>query len=381
MNLGSYEEIVGKVSNGIVTVTLNGTEMVAFDLEGRVLYYGKHSSTYRRSIHNEVYRLEWIGKEDRIVERVADPRPILRRAYEIAVEAWHNVTDFSLKVALETPAARTVSWLTADANRAAELYKPISIVPPDLYFSTYLQLTTGCPWNKCSFCTLYGDRGYSVKSSIEFSNHIHSVKEYLGKGIEARRSIFLGDANAIGISRKFLKPIFAKIAKEFDNPSVYSFVDAFTTPRNLQENDFEDLRNLGLNRVYLGLESGEEQVLKILNKPMELTEARNFVRQVKKAGINVGIIILVGAGGQSLWKEHVKRSIAFLKEINLGRGDIVYLSPLVESETYSELARKPGLGILSKMEKEKQAEEFQEELKGEIDCPISRYDIRESFVS
>jgi radical SAM superfamily enzyme YgiQ (UPF0313 family) len=380
MARGSYE-VIGKVSNGVVTVTLNGKEMGAFDLEGRVLYYGRGSSTYRRSISNKVYRIEWIGREDRIVERLPDSRPILRRAYEIADEAWHNVTDISLKAALETPASRTVSWLTTDANRVAKLYKPISIVPPDLYFSTYLQLTSGCPWNKCSFCTLYGDRGYSVKSSIEFSNHIQSVKEYLGKGVDARRSIFLGDANSLSVGRKFLKPIFAEIAKEFDNPSVYSFVDAFNTPRNLQESDFRDLRNLGLRRIYLGLESGEEQVLKILNKPMELEEARNFVRQVKKAGVNAGIIILVGAGGKSLWKEHVKRSVTFLKEVDLGREDIVYLSPLVENGTYSDLARKLNLGILSTIEKERQAEEFQEQLKGEIDCPVSRYDIRESFIS
>ncbi len=380
MTLRSFE-IVGKVSKGVITVTLNGTEMAAFDLEGRVLYYGKDSSTYRRSIYNKVYRLEWIRKEDRIVERVADPQPILRRAYEIAQETCHNVTDISLKTALETPASRTVSWLAEDAKRAAELYKPISIVPPDLYFSTYLQLTTGCPWNKCSFCNLYGNTGYSVKSSDQFSNHIQAVKEYLGKGIEARKTIFLGDANAIGVSRKFLKQIFFEIAKEFDHPSVYSFVDAFTTPRNLQRNDLEDLHNLGLARVYLGLESGEEQVLKILNKPMELLEARNFVLEIKKAGVNVGIIILVGAGGNSFWKGHVKRSVAFLTEINLGHGDIVYLSPLVENKSYSELAQSLELGILSGVEKEKQSQEFQEELKGVIDCPVSRYDIRESFVS
>jgi radical SAM superfamily enzyme YgiQ (UPF0313 family) len=377
------ETFAGNVSNGVVALTLNGNEMASFDLEGRVLYYANGSSAYRRSIYNEVFKLKWIGKEERIVERIWNPYQILERAYEIARTARRLSNDPFLTKELDTISSRTTLWLADDAENAETLYKRISIVPPDLYFSIYLQLTTGCVWSRCTFCNLYRDRNYSVKYPAIFSQHLKAVKEYLGRGIESRRRVFLGDANAMAVKKEWLEKALAMIADELSNPPVYSFVDGFTTPKNSSGMDFAKLRRLGLKRVYLGLESGDPEVLKILNKPMELNQAKEFVRQLKSAGLNVGIIILVGAGGHAFWNNHAKLSASVLEEIGLEKGDIVYLSPIVETDFYKDLSERLRLGILSQDEKEIQARQIKTALEqsSRIKCPVVRYDVRESFVS
>lgn len=379
----SASEVISKVSNGVLAVSLDGVEMASFDLEGRVLYYAIGSLIYRRSIYNHVYRLEWRGKEERIVQRIENPSPLIERAYELAREALEVTDDSSVRNALKVTAGRTALWLCEDVKKLNSLYSRISIVPPDLYFSTYLQLTTGCTWNLCTFCTLYKDRTFSLKSREQFSQHIRAVKAYLGRGLDARKRVFLGDANAMDVSQKLLRHVLLNIGQELEDPPVYSFVDAFTTPKNLTRMDFGELHDLGLERVYLGLESGNPEVLKILNKPMSLPETKEFVNQLKSVGVKLGVIILIGAGGHKYWQDHVTMTCSALEEMNLGQGDIVYLSPLVETETYNKLTESLHLGSLHDKQKEKQTQEFLDQLKEthKINCPVVPYNIRESFLS
>jgi radical SAM superfamily enzyme YgiQ (UPF0313 family) len=379
----TISEPMGKVSRGTVTVTLNGNEMASFDLEGRLLYYAIGPTVYRRSIYNQLFRLEWHGGEERIIARIDDPTFVFERAYTLARETSQLSGDPSLKDALKGVAERTTNWLSEDAKKVRSLYGRISIVPPDLYFSTYLQLTTGCTWNLCTFCNLYKDRTYSVKTPEQFLKHIRAVQSYLGKGVAARRSVFLGDANAMDVSQKLIEQMFVNIAEELENPPIYSFVDAFTTPKNLTRMDFGRLHGLGLRRVYLGLESGDPRVLKILNKPMNLTEAKEFVAQLKSVGVNLGVIILIGAGGHKYWDDHVNMSCKVVEEMNLGIGDIVYLSPLIETQLYTRLVDGLHLGTLYNGQKENQMEQILQKLKQsrKVNCPVVRYDIRESFVS
>lgn len=376
-------EVAGKVANGTVAVTLEGYEMASFDLEGRILYYSAGSASYRRSIYNELYRLEWAENQERIVNKIENPYPLLERAYEIARIAVKESRDPSLVKSLELPSIRTSTWLENDAKRATQIYGRISIVPPDLYFSIYLQLTTGCTWNLCTFCNLYRERNYAVRTAGQFAQHAKEVGEFLGKGLSARRSIFLGDANAMDVSYKLLKNSLLTVSRRFPSLPVYSFVDAFTTPKNLERMNYTELHELGLKRVYLGLESGDPEVLKILNKPMAVEEAEEFVKHVKKAGVNIGLIILIGAGGRKLWDDHVSLTCSAIENMKLGQGDILYLSPLVETEVYSKLVSSLNLGELSSFQKEKQMGEITDSLRksGKVNCPTVRYDIRESFVS
>ncbi len=157
-----------------------------------------------------------------------------------------------------------------------------------------------------------------------------------GAGITMRKSIFLGDANALIIPQSRLRELLAIVHDEFvfggrnGMKGIYAFIDIFGAERKTFD-DYRDMRDAQVKRVYLGLESGDEEVFRCLNKPGSPAACIEAVRMIKSAGINAGIILLAGAGGTRLDSAHVTHSLAALAAMNLGAGDLVYVSPLIVS--------------------------------------------------
>ncbi|MBO9314915.1 MAG: radical SAM protein, partial [Chloroflexus sp.] len=227
-----------------------------------------------------------------------------------------------------------VDRLEAERERFRKVYKPISILPPDQYRALVLQATEGCSWNRCHFCTFYRDRAFRIHSPGSFRTHIQRVKEFVGAGIGLRRAIFLGDANALIIPQPRLRELLQVVHEEFrigpqaDFKGIYAFLDIFGAERKTLD-EYRELAAAGVRRIYLGLESGDETVFRLLNKPGSPAEAIEAVRTIKAAGIAVGVILLVGAGGERFAHDHVQHSLAAIAAMGLGPEDIVYLSPLI----------------------------------------------------
>jgi radical SAM superfamily enzyme YgiQ (UPF0313 family) len=110
---------------------------------------------------------------------------------------------------------------------------------------------------------------------------------------------------------------------------VSSFLDAFTGDHILAE-EFARLRQRQLRRIYLGVESGDPHLLAWLNKPSTPERMLRVVENAKEGGVQVGVIILIGAGGEPYFQSHARRTLELLNAMRLGRGDYVYLSPLVD---------------------------------------------------
>lgn len=384
-------EFIIKSEQGFISVDRNINEIASFDLEGRLILYVNKNETYKRSLENRFYKVKWIDGK-RYIEDVTETlgKIITENAYNVAREAIIKLSNknISLLNTLKVIASRNWEWLENDAKRFKRIYKwPISIVPPDQYFSIYLVLTEGCAWNKCTFCNLYKDRPYRVKSIDEFKKHIIEVKTFFGRGIESRKTIFLGDANAINVDQELLINALKEIKKELDKP-VYSFVDAFTTPKRKTENDFKEARTVGLKRVYIGLESGSQKILSILNKPMKIDEFIEFTINLKNAGISVSIIVIAGVGGQLYWKEHVDATVNVISKLPLEKDDIIYISPLVRYSNlpYAHIEKELNLGPLNDDEILVQMNELRLKIKEAflrsnktLTSVIARYDIRESI--
>jgi len=292
--------------------------------------------------------------------------------------------------------------LAEDGRRFLTIYKPISILPPDQYLALVLQATEGCPYNKCTFCNFYKDRRFRIKSPTEFRHHIAAVKHFLGPAIGLRRSIFLADANAIIAPQERLLDLIDIVAKEFDilprgltrqeeerwkaaHPvhfrGIYSFADSFAG-RLKSSFDFRVLASRGIRRLYIGLESGDNALLQFLRKAGMAEEAIMAVENIKNGGINVGVIVMLGIGGQRFAAAHVARTIEALNAMNLGVGDIIYFSPFYDfpGSDYSKLASELGVRPLSVTEMERQMAAIREGLRfrnGEQRPQIAIYDIRE----
>ena len=204
------------------------------------------------------------------------------------------------------------------------------------------------------------------------------MREYLGDSILLRqRSICLGAANALAIPRPRLQPLLEIVAQEFPATGVYAFLDAFTGTRKSVE-DYEALARLGLKRIYLGLESGHDPLLEFVHKPGHANDAIETIRSIKAAGIHVGIIVMIGLGGDRYAAGHVADTLQVLNSLQLGAGDLLYFSDLVEEPgtPYPTLAAQRGIRALSAGERLAQRAAIRAGLQAD-GVKISNYDVRE----
>lgn len=242
--------------------------------------------------------------------------------------------------------------LAQDGAKFRTLYKPVSILPPDQYLALVLQATEGCSWNRCTFCGLYRDRAFRIHSPESFRAHCEAVRDFFGAGISLRRGIFLADANALVTPQKRLVALL-EIAQEYfrlpEGPRpIYSFVSAFDVERKSPA-EWAELHALGVERAYIGLETGDDDLLRFLNKPGSAQDAIDAVRALRAGGISAGVIVMAGIGGDRYAETHVARTLEVIRAMGLGPGDLVYLSSYVPAPgtEYPEQAAAAGIRPLS----------------------------------
>jgi len=382
-----------------LSVAVNGDHIVVCDRAGR-LYSVYHAGLHhRRSLNGSVLQ-KWTTEErqrrwldqaaaDQLIDDAAEEFRQLHAALEAPEWEWVTPPDRSsaldelLKV-IDRAARFDRDAARSDAARFAEVYSPIGILPPDQYLALVLQATEGCSFNTCTFCDLY-HQPFRIKTPDEFRRHLREVREYLGASILLRqRSIFLGAANALAVPMLRLLPLLEIIQEEFapspeqrGRAGVGAFLDAFTGTRKSVE-DYRALAERGLKRVYIGLESGHDPLLEFVRKPGHTSDAIETVQAIKAAGINVGVIVLVGLGGERFAPGHTTDTIDVLNAMQLSTGDLLYFSDLVEEPgtLYPILAALQGIRALTRSERAAQRAMIRNGLRPS-GVKISNYDVRE----
>ncbi len=379
--------ILLNVRPNVVSMTVNEETVYTFDREGRLVTAVIDDRTYRRGLDNRMlckWREEIAGSLTRhrrwltstsaqgILEHVSrDVKGALSALEKQAVETGGvSAGDPDSAEAirwLRRLAAMDFEALQGDAGRMAKLYRPVSILPPDQYLSLVLQATEGCTYNRCSFCSFYRDRPFHIKSPEEFREHISAVVGFLGEGLHLRRSVFLADANALCIEREQLLPLLDMIDSMLFADSkgaerrgtrlegIYSFVDAFSEPERSAQ-DYAELKGRGVERLYLGVETGSGELLRFLRKPQKPEDVRSTFCAIKGGGLNAGVILMLGIGGDKFAGRHVDKSLALLNSLPWSEGDLVFLSDFVEFPNleYPEIAAKAGIRPLSQQEMQDQ---------------------------
>jgi radical SAM superfamily enzyme YgiQ (UPF0313 family) len=239
-----------------------------------------------------------------------EARTFLTGAYRLARRVAEATDDPGLVVLLRW------NWpaLEADAIRFAEIYRPVSILPPDQYLALVLQATEGCSYNRCTFCDFYRGRPFRAKGPEELRAHIAAVREFFGPAIGLRKSLFLADANALVVPMPRLRAWLDVIAETRILPAgggIYSFIDAFDVHRKSAE-EWAELAARGLRRVYIGMESGDDALLRWLRKPGAVADVIEAVVLLKGAGVAASVIIMTGIGGERYADAHVRGTIAAL---------------------------------------------------------------------
>ncbi|NHZ85842.1 MAG: radical SAM protein [Planctomycetia bacterium] len=357
-----------------------------FDLEGRLVGMFINYKNYRRTLNNKYYqKLRSTIRDEHFREIKQIPNNEIKPLIEQSHILIRNNQD-RLSNVFYVPLAKILKTdfqaLQNSAKEFENIYLPISILPPDQYMSLVIQMTEGCNYNQCTFCNFYRDRPFRIKTTDELELHLNKVKSFFGEGINLRKSIFLADANACAIPQNRLVSGLELIHNKFPQfKNIYSFIDIFTGLKK-SATDFKQLNTLGIKRVYLGVESGNSDLMLFLNKHQLNKDIIELTHNLKQGGINVGIIFLIGAGENKYSERHLSDSIKLLEQLPLGKGDIIYLSELYETNSsYEKSMAEQNIPLPTRQEIRKWSNEFKSKLKKQItkDVQVSVYDINQFF--
>jgi len=190
--------------------------------------------------------------------------------------------------------------------------------PPGEAESLILQVTYGCSWNKCSFCEMYSSKTFKVKTEEDV---ISEIKAVASLNFDFRK-VFLADGNPMVLSTKKILTILAAIKQYL--PRVRR-VSTYALPKNIISKTLEELKELkeaGLSMVYVGVESGDDEVLKMIDKGETFNSTIDGLLLAKQAGIKLSVIILNGLAGLKYYEQHAKNSALILN--NIQRNGSVY---------------------------------------------------------
>lgn len=359
-----------------------GAIVFTFDLEGRPIAWSEDGTLYKRSLASEIHarrqagpgelRLRWVVPPD---EAAALLRRLLANVAETPAAA---LDDEGLRRVADIR-RWTPERLLAEKSRFDAAYRPPGILPPDQYLAIVLQATFGCSWNRCTFCSFYANRPFSARSGEDFAAHARAVRGLLGRGAALRRRIFLADGDALVLSNARLLPLMAEARAQFPGRPFGGFVDVFAGAGK-SAGDWEGLRHAGLERVQVGIETGDAALLRWLDKPGTRDEVEHLVRSLKRAGLAVSVIVMEGLGGERFARAHVAATVELLEALPLVRGDVVYLSPFLENpeSEYTRRAARDGVRPLTSAECDSQGAAFRDAVRrAHPGVKVARYDVRE----
>lgn len=198
------------------------------------------------------------------------------------------------------------------------LLPPVSYIepvyrPPSEADSLILQVTNGCSWNRCTFCEMYIDPQKKFRPRKE--HELLAEIERCGQQLTGVRRVFLGDGDAMVLSYKRLRTILEAIRQHL--PTV-TRVSAYALPGNLNNKSVEELQQLqalGLKLIYVGAESGDDQVLQKIDKGETFASTRDGLIKAQQAGIRTSVMLINGIGGQRFSDQHALNSARLINAV------------------------------------------------------------------
>lgn len=184
--------------------------------------------------------------------------------------------------------------------------------PPSEARSLILQVTNGCSWNRCTYCSMYTapQKKFRPRAEEELLDEIRRCGE---SGAEVRR-VFLADGDALVLSMRRLRSILKAIQTHL--PSV-SRVSSYCLPSNLKNKSLDDLRELkalGLKLIYVGAESGDDTVLEYIDKGETYASTAEALLKAHEAGLKSSVMFLNGIGGKAYSQQHALASARLVNE-------------------------------------------------------------------
>ena len=207
------------------------------------------------------------------------------------------------------------------------MYSPIQYSeplfrPPSEAYSLILQITLGCSWNKCAFCEMYTSKQFRLRKEEDIFKEIEELESF---GADVRK-IFLADGNAMVLSFSRMERILDKLNTSFPK---LNRISAYALPSDLLSKTESELKTLvekGLKLLYVGIESGDDELLGVINKNETFNSTSEALIKARNAGFKLSVMILNGLGGKQYSHQHAINSAKIINKIQPE-----YLSTLVLS--------------------------------------------------
>lgn len=180
--------------------------------------------------------------------------------------------------------------------------------PPAEANSLIFQITLGCSWNKCVFCEMYTSKRFSVRKDDDVIREIRDAA-LVYPGV---RKFFLADGNAMVLSSAKLLKIFGVIKSSF--PKAHR-ISAYALPKDIASKSVDELvalKEAGLGLLYVGIETGDDELLRLVNKGETFESTAKGLLLAKQAGIKLSVMILNGLGGMEYSRRHAINSATIL---------------------------------------------------------------------
>lgn len=228
------------------------------------------------------------------------------------------------------------------------------IRPPSEATSLLIRVTRNCPWNKCAFCHTYRGTKFELRSVDDVQSDIQAMKDIAddvmdlsrqwGEGGTVNRNVlrkiynsgdyndfiysvaawlyfggenvFLQDANSLILKTTDLLSILGFLKEKFPKiKRITSYCRSHTAARKTVD-DFRQLKDAGLSRIHIGMESGGDDVLSLIHKGVTAADHINAGRNIKEAGIELSEYVMPGLGGIGLTREHALETAKVINAIN-----------------------------------------------------------------
>lgn len=183
--------------------------------------------------------------------------------------------------------------------------------PPREWDSLIIQATVGCSRNSCLFCVMYKKKGFRVRSFGEIKNDIALIP---AAHLESVKKIFIADGNALCMNTTDLTDLCGYFKKTF--PAL-RHLSAYANPLDILEKtdgELKAIRASGIKNLYVGIESGSDEVLKLVKKEGSYVQTRLALDRAHAAGFVVSATILLGVGGKAHSMEHARLSAELMNE-------------------------------------------------------------------
>ena len=179
--------------------------------------------------------------------------------------------------------------------------------PPSEAQSLILPVTNGCSWNKCTYCEMYTEpqKKFAVREEQETLDSIRNCGAHYANQVQR---VFLGDGDAMVLSTRRLMTLLAAIREHLPKVRRISTYCLPSNVRNKSVKELQELREAGLSLAYIGAESGDDEVLRKVNKGETFASTRDALDKLGAAGITRSVMLLNGLGGPTLSGQHAENS-------------------------------------------------------------------------